>query len=428
MDIFPITGRDAATERPHRSRIRKDGTIRIPPPELGRAGLSVGDAVEVAAGPEGVRAVAVDPRPRKLYVELTTRCNLDCPMCIRHSQEDPGGDMTAATFERLLEQLADLPSVSTLSLSGYGEAMSHPGFSGMVERARDSGVELEVATNATLLDQEATVRLIEADVARLCVSIDGLGDRTTRLLHPDSTFPQVRKHLSRLRQEKRERHVTRPEVTVVFVATRANVGELPALKRLAAELDFTDILVTNVVPHTRELADQTLYRHWTTTPGRGRPSPLRPRMDLPLTDPLSAGGVPLETLRKSGAHLRLNGRDLTGGGPRCRFIHEGRFAVRWDGGVAPCLPLMHTHACFFHGQQKRVRHFPVGNVNEQSLRDVWESEGYRGFRRRVREFDFAPCFDCAGCDLRETNERDCVGDEFPRCGECLWAHGLVQCP
>lgn len=36
--------------------------------------------------------------------------------------------------------------------------------------------------------------------------------------------------------------------------------------------------------------------------------------------------------------------------------------------------------------------------------------------------------DCGGCDLRESNEEDCFGDESPRCGECLWAAGLVQCP
>ena len=428
MDIFPITGRDAPVERPPRRRVRRDGAIRPPAAEMRRAALAAGDVVEVSAGPEGLTAVAVDPRPRKLYVELTTRCNLDCAMCIRHSQEDPGGDMTPATFERLLEQLTDLPSVSTLNFSGYGEATAHPGFFDMVSRARERGFELEVVTNGTLLDPEAVVRLIESDVARLCVSIDGLGDPTTKLLHPDGTFPRVREHLARLRREKRTRHVTRPEVTVVFVATKANVGELPALKRLAAELDFTHILVTNVVPHTPELADQVLYEHWTTTPGRGRPSPLRPCVDLPLLDPLSAGGVPLEALQRSGAHLRLNGRELTGGGPRCRFVREGRFAVRWDGGVTPCLPLMHTHVCYFHGQEKRVRHFAVGNVDDRSLRDLWESEDYRRFRRRVWEFEFAPCFDCAGCDLRGSNERDCVGDEFPRCGECLWAHGLMQCP
>ena len=60
--------------------------------------------------------------------------------------------------------------------------------------------------------------------------------------------------------------------------------------------------------------------------------------------------------------------------------------------------------------------------------EIWADAAFRAFRGRVRRFDFAPCIDCGGCDLRESNEEDCIGDEFPRCGECLWAAGLVQCP
>jgi len=67
-------------------------------------------------------------------------------------------------------------------------------------------------------------------------------------------------------------------------------------------------------------------------------------------------------------------------------------------------------------------------VNEQSLAEIWNDAEYRSFRDRVRRFEFSPCIDCGGCDLRESNESDCFGDAFPRCGECLWAHGLVQCP
>ena len=428
MDLFPITAPDRPDTRPAMGHVRADGSLVLPPRELQRAGVRAGDDVEIAADAEGIRLLPTDPRPRKLYLELTTACNLDCAMCIRRSQQDAGGDMTARTLERLLGQLADLPSLATVNLSGFGEAMTHPRFFAFAKRIKAAGLRLELVTNGTLLDRRACVELIGLKADRLIASIDGLGDPATRLLHPEGSFQRVRANLSCLRREKRMRHLTLPEVTVVFVATRTNMGALPALKRLAPELGFSEILVTNVVPHTPELADQILYEHWTTSPRRRGPSFLSPRIDLPLMDAQSANDIPLPALQRSGALLSLNGRELAGDGPRCRFVTEGRFAIRWDGAVAPCLPLMHTHACYFRGEKKHVRRFSLGNVNETSLRAIWESEDYRRFRQHVREFDFAPCFDCAGCELRETNERDCVGDEFPRCGECLWAHGLVQCP
>jgi MoaA/NifB/PqqE/SkfB family radical SAM enzyme len=120
--------------------------------------------------------------------------------------------------------------------------------------------------------------------------------------------------------------------------------------------------------------------------------------------------------------------DLVGAGPRCRFVTEGRLAVSWDGQVSPCLALLHPHVYYFRGERKSIRCYRVGNVNDSSLLTIWQDEGYRDFRSRVRDWEFSPCIDCGGCDLRETNERDCYGDAFPRCGECLWAAGLVQCP
>jgi uncharacterized protein YqjF (DUF2071 family) len=89
---------------------------------------------------------------------------------------------------------------------------------------------------------------------------------------------------------------------------------------------------------------------------------------------------------------------------------------------------MHSHEYYFRRRLRQVRHFHLGNVNAAPLEAIWLSEAYRAFRRRVRQFDFSPCSDCGGCDLRETNQRDCSSSEFPSCGECLWAAGIVQCP
>jgi hypothetical protein len=46
----------------------------------------------------------------------------------------------------------------------------------------------------------------------------------------------------------------------------------------------------------------------------------------------------------------------------------------------------------------------------------------------VQGFAFAPCTFCGGCEMLDGNEEDCLGNEFPACGGCLWAQGLIQCP
>ena len=62
------------------------------------------------------------------------------------------------------------------------------------------------------------------------------------------------------------------------------------------------------------------------------------------------------------------------------------------------------------------------------LDDIWNSLEYADFRRRVRSFEFSPCVQCGGCDNREDNILDCLGNMKPTCGACLWSEGIVSCP
>jgi len=112
----------------------------------------------------------------------------------------------------------------------------------------------------------------------------------------------------------------------------------------------------------------------------------------------------------------------------CPFIEGGSTAIRWDGSVSPCLPLLHSSTSYLHGMERFSRHFAVGNVNERHLSELWNAPEYVEFREKVQSFDFSPCSICDGCILSETNEEDCYGNSFPTCGGCLWAQGVIQCP
>ncbi len=381
----------------------------------------------VVRAPDGVRLVPQDMPPQKLYVELTAECNLDCAMCIRHASDEPAGPMTAAIFDAILDQIRGLPVLPSLNFSGFGEPMAHPLFYEFLARAKKAGCAVEAVTNGTLLTREAAERLIELGLDRLVVSVDGITPAASQGLHAGS-FPQVAASLRTLSQLKSLRHVAHPEVGLEFVATKRNIAELPEIKRLAPQLGFTHILVTNLVPHTPELAGETLYERWTTAAPSHGASPWDPRVDLPPMDASSEATAALERLRLAGTALSLNGAEIAGARPRCRFVAEGRLAIAWDGSVCPCLPLMRSCTYYFRGRARRIRRYAVGNVAEAPLRQLWDSAPYRAFRERVRRFEFAPCLSCGGCELRDTNEEDCVSSEFPRCGECLWAAGLCQCP
>jgi hypothetical protein len=136
----------------------------------------------------------------------------------------------------------------------------------------------------------------------------------------------------------------------------------------------------------------------------------------------------IDELAVRGSDVSVNGAAISGGAMSCRFVEEGRLAIDSQGNVSPCLPLLHAYSYYYRNERHAVRPYHLGNITPTPLPDIWESAIYRAFRERVRKFEFAPCIDCGGCELRENNVEDCFGSGFPSCGECLWAAGYIQCP
>ncbi len=363
---------------------------------------------------------------RKVHLEITNECNLDCKMCIRQAWVELPRRMSDRTFAAIVEQLRAFPSLETVQFGGFGEPTAHPRFLEFLRSIKQTGWRAELITNAVALSSETLGRLIELSLDQMVVSLDHVADTDGGVLHPEAD--RVRRNLRELFRRKFLVGAVKPEVAVAFVATAANLDALPEIKRLAPSLGFNRIIVSNLVPHTADLSDQILYHHWTNAQAAGGPSPWNPAIDLPRLDAWSTVSPVIERLQRSGSSLTVLGSALSGEGLRCRFVEEGRLAIDPDGNVSPCLALLHDYEYYFRGQKRRMRAYRVGNVNERPLLELWNDPAYARFRNRVLDWEFSPCLDCGGCDLRESNESDCFGNEFPCCGECLWAAGIVQCP
>ena len=365
----------------------------------------------------------------KLYVEITTACNLDCQMCVRRAWSEPIGSMSLETFRALIEQLREFSSPPTVHFSGYGEPMFHPAFVEMVSLAKAIGARMEVTTNGMLLTPDKAAALIELDLDRLVVSIDGVTPQRYGDIRVDGSFEQVIAnllHLRRLKLQKKGRHGN-PEIGIAFVAMKRNVADLPELPRLATRVGASLILVSNVIPHTPEMEREILYEQ-TLTACAFRASPWVADMSLPKLDLNAHTLEPLHKAYTSTASISLLDVSLSGRNDYCRFAQEGYAAVRWDGEVSPCLELLHDHPVYLHGRRKDVTHYSLGNVKEKPLWEIWESPEFTRFRARLREFFFSPCTTCGGCERFAANFEDCLGNSFPTCGGCLWAQGFVQCP
>ena len=371
-------------------------------------------------------------RLRKVYVEPTNACNLNCRTCVRHAWNEPEGFMDWEVYEAIVDGLtalgaegADDQTAGTIALMGLGEPLLHPRFLDMVERAKERGLRVEVTTNALLLDDDVANGLLTAGLDQLVVSIDGTSAETFGRVRSGASLEKVVSNVGLLHDRRSFSYGPSTRIGLEFVAMRSNVDELAGLNRLAAQLGASFVIISNVLAYTPALVAETLYDRSLTTYG-GESTSAFPHWHLPKFDWDERLGASLGRALKTAGGVSILDQDSEGANSQCPFVHADACAVAWHGGVSPCPPLLHTYTCYVQQREKLMTRWEVGRLPAEDLATIWAKPDYVTFRDRVRRFDFPPCTDCA-CDLAEGNLEDCFGNPHPACGDCLWARGIIRC-
>jgi MoaA/NifB/PqqE/SkfB family radical SAM enzyme len=240
-------------------------------------------------------------------------------------------------------------------------------------------------------------------------------------------LPKVLENITLFRKLRPGGHHPRPEIGIAFVAMKRNIADLPDVIAIARRVGAKRFKVSNVLPYTDELRDEMLYTRVLSDIAY-LPSPWLPSMSLPKMEFNDETRDALFSAFRSGFNVTFAGNNLGGANDVCTFIESGSISIGWNGSVAPCLPLLHSHVHHINGRKRLARQHIIGKVTERSLLDLWLDPEYVTYRERVHSFAFAPCTFCGGCELLDANEEDCLGNIFPACGGCLWAQGVIQCP
>ena len=409
------------------AEVDEQGRLILPPEIARQYGLAPGAKVRVDDENNVVRLHRPTSQLTRLYVEPTDNCNLDCVTCYRNNWAEVLGRMTDATYARILDGIRDVDPKPTIFFGGIGEPTLHTRLPAWIAQAKALGCRVEMITNGTLLTEALSRKLIEARLDLLWVSIDGATPESYSDVRLGAELPKVLDNLTTLRQLRGGGHFPKPEIGVAFVAMERNIDDLPEVLRIAQRHGAMHFRVSNVLAIDEQLRGEMLYES-AANDIAFISSAFTPHLSLPKLPFTERTRDALVKAFRSGYNVNYAGSSFSGANDVCNFVESGALAIAWNGNVSPCLPLMHTHTHYIKGRWRRARAHIVGNVNQQSLPDIWNDPAYVAYRGHVQGFAFAPCTFCGGCEMLESNEEDCLGNEFPACGGCLWAQGLIQCP
>ncbi|UCG84253.1 MAG: SPASM domain-containing protein, partial [Dehalococcoidia bacterium] len=201
----------------------------------------------------------MDDRPRKLNIEVTTRCNLNCVICMRKVWKEDSGDMSLDTYKAMLPVFPELESVNII---GIGEPLLNEHIIEMIQLGKANlppTSRFSLTTNATLIDDDMANQLVASGIDDTVVSIDGVTSETFDDIRKDATLNDILRNIGRLNRAKAELGSQLPRIGFEFVAMKSNVAELPQLVDLAFEHGVSFIIVTNLLPHSPEMNEQILY-------------------------------------------------------------------------------------------------------------------------------------------------------------------------
>ncbi len=410
------------------AEVDENGRLILPPDVIESYGLQPGAKVRLDEGSNFVRMHRPVTQLTKVYIEPTVECNLDCITCFRNDWDQPLGRMSEETFDSILDGLKKLDPIPDVYFGGIGEPLFHPKTIEWVAQVKALGVKVELITNGTTLTERKAWELIDTGLDVLWVSIDGASPETYADVRLGAELPTILQNLRRFSKMRKPSHFPTPEIGIAFVAMERNIADLPEVIRMGKSLRAKHFSVSNLQPATSEMQSERLY-HNTIRDIAYLDAPSLPRLSLPKMDFIETTRNALFETFNSQLNISFAGNNWSGSNDTCGFVENGTMSIAWDGGISPCWPLMHTHTSYLHGKPRINKKHVIGNVKDRGLQDLWLDPEYITYREKLHNFSFAPCTFCGGCDLSETNEEDCIGnDEFPVCGGCLWAQGIIQCP
>jgi putative metalloenzyme radical SAM/SPASM domain maturase len=421
--------------------------------------------------------------PSRLFVELTTRCNLQCGMCVK--QNGTGGiaegTMTTETFESLAPAF---PHLDSLVLNGIGESLLHPQLESFISRARSllpGHAWIGFQSNGMALTEQRAASLVDAGLDRICLSLDTVSHDSFRAIRSGGEMQGIEAAFASLNKARLRRKDRDLRIGIEFVLMRNNIADLPDAIRWAGREGAGFAIVTQLLPYQKDLVAQAAYDTNTTAAiavyERWKTQAAQEGLDIRrYLDTLTKVGRTPEEERIVGLvenmqrdaeaqgitlHVdRLLRRDeewlastervfdearqaareagieitLPGMAPRntrkCEFVEGNSAFVAWDGNVHPCYFLWHRYSCYVGGVEKKVKPWVQGSLADRDILAIWNDPVARTFRERVLGYKFPFCFDCgfALCDYvgEEEFEQDCYIEQVP-CGACLWCTGLFHC-
>jgi len=121
---------------------------------------------------------------------ITNTCNLNCRFCSREASINSGTHLSPTIIHQTVIDVLNFTKPRTFSLTG-GEPLCHPNFWDILSNFYSLGVSVRLNTNATYITRSTAIRLGEKGVKQITLSIDSLDQTTNSILGRGTSYLDI---------------------------------------------------------------------------------------------------------------------------------------------------------------------------------------------------------------------------------------------
>lgn len=163
--------------------------------------------------------------PLELALEITNQCNANCIMCPRAKMKRKIGYMELSLLKQIAEEAKGRTELIFLHLAG--EPLLHPQIFEMIKLCRKVGIKTAFSTNAVLLDEDMSKRLLESPPDLLTLSLDGTNKKTYEKIRKRTDYEMVLSNIQGFLKLKSK--AKRPPYTIIqLIYMKENATEAEA--------------------------------------------------------------------------------------------------------------------------------------------------------------------------------------------------------
>lgn len=273
---------------------------------------------------------------KHLRIELTNRCNLACIMCPITEMERKLGNMDMELFKKIVAEAAG-SGTTFVYLHAWGESTVHREMFQMVREAKKVGLQVGLSTNCTMLNEKRAQEVVDSGLDFIVLSMDGAIKETYEKVRKNGDFEIVRQNITNM------------------LATKARAGRGPFTVLQLIKMTETQTEVDDFTGYWKDMAPDSVFvkKLWTWD---GKAEDINRLMIDEMPDAVNTV---------------------------CHALWK-QLVIHWNGDVIPC-------CTDIEGKLN------LGNVREQSLREIWNGKPMRALRRAHTEGRRKGLDPCDGC-------------------------------